>query len=41
VAGMIGAARGLSVLQTGLIRSYAFAMIAGAAILGIVFALVR
>jgi NADH-quinone oxidoreductase subunit L len=39
VLGVVGAARGLSALQSGLIRSYAFAMIAGVAILGAVLAL--
>jgi NADH-quinone oxidoreductase subunit L len=41
VVALVGAARGLSALQTGLVRSYAFAMIAGAAVLGAIFALVR
>jgi NADH:ubiquinone oxidoreductase subunit 5 (subunit L)/multisubunit Na+/H+ antiporter MnhA subunit len=39
VASLIGSARGLSALQTGLVRSYAFAMIAGVAVLGAVLAL--
>jgi len=39
VASVVCAARGLSVLQTGLIRSYVFAMVAGVAIIGVVFAL--
>jgi NADH-quinone oxidoreductase subunit L len=36
---LYAAARGLSLAQSGLVRSYAFAMIAGAAILGAIFAL--
>ncbi len=40
VASIVGAARGLSFLETGLIRSYAFAMVAGAAIVGAILALV-
>ncbi len=39
VAVVVGAARGLSSLQTGLVRSYAFAMIAGVAVIGAVLAL--
>jgi NADH-quinone oxidoreductase subunit L len=41
VVGLVGAARGLSVMQSGLVRAYAFAMIAGAAVIGAIFALVR
>jgi hypothetical protein len=37
----VGAARGLSVMQSGLVRAYAFAMIAGAAVIGAILALVR
>jgi NADH-quinone oxidoreductase subunit L len=36
---MIEAGRGLRVAQTGLVRSYAFAMIAGAALVGVIFTL--
>ena len=36
---LVDAGKGLRAAQTGLVRSYAFAMIAGAAILGIIFAL--
>jgi NADH-quinone oxidoreductase subunit L len=39
VAGVANAARGLSALQTGLVRSYAFAMIAGVAVVGAILAL--
>ncbi|WP_217914338.1 NADH-quinone oxidoreductase subunit L [Miltoncostaea marina] len=38
VRSLIGTARGLSVLQSGLVRSYAFAMVAGVAVLGAVLA---
>jgi NADH-quinone oxidoreductase subunit L len=41
VVGLVGAARGLSALQSGLVRAYAFAMIAGTALVGAIFALVR
>jgi NADH-quinone oxidoreductase subunit L len=40
VVSLVGSARGLSALQNGLIRAYAFAMIAGVAIVGAVLALV-
>jgi NADH-quinone oxidoreductase subunit L len=36
---LAGAGRGLRAAQTGLVRSYAFAMVAGAAVLGVVFVL--
>jgi hypothetical protein len=36
---LVDAGKGLRAAQTGLVRSYAFAMIAGAAILGIIFTL--
>ncbi|MGE4029436.1 MAG: NADH-quinone oxidoreductase subunit L [Thermoleophilia bacterium] len=40
VASVVGAARGLSSMETGLVRSYAFFMVAGAAIVGAILALV-
>jgi len=39
VRGLIDTGRGLSVLQTGLVRSYTFAMVAGVVVLGLVFSL--
>ena len=36
---LIDAGRGLRAAQSGLVRAYAFAMIAGAAILGVIFTL--
>jgi NADH-quinone oxidoreductase subunit L len=36
---LVDAGRGLRAVQTGLVRAYAFAMIAGAAILGVIFVL--
>jgi NADH-quinone oxidoreductase subunit L len=36
---LVDAGRGLRAVQTGLVRAYAFAMIAGAAILGVIFTL--
>jgi NADH-quinone oxidoreductase subunit L len=39
VRGVIDAGRGLRVVQTGLVRSYAFAMVAGVVAVGIIFSL--
>ncbi len=36
---LVDAGRGLRVAQSGLVRAYAFAMIAGAAVLGVIFTL--
>jgi hypothetical protein len=37
--GLVDMGRGLRAAQSGLVRSYAFAMVAGAAVIGVIFVL--